>query len=82
MSYYPSNMSDEKRKEFDALYESYWRYVYKWEVGHEEDFDPNMKWPHKFDCNKPNVGHEHLDPEEFNQQCYEHGMMIKVNAGY
>ena len=58
---------DEKEKEFEALYLAYWRYVYKYEVGHEDHFDPDKPWYKRND---------------FKQQLEEEGMTIKVTQGY
>ena len=39
-----------KQEEFDKLYKLYWKYVYKYEVGHEDDF-VESDW-HKRDFNE------------------------------
>lgn len=59
-------MEKEMEKDFETLYNSYWKYVYKWEVGHEEDFK-DMPIYHKND---------------FREQLSEEGMVIKVREGY
>ena len=56
-----------KKEEFEALYLAYWKYVYKYEVGHENDFEPD----------KPSYKRD-----DFRQQLEDEGMAIKVNGGY
>ncbi len=56
-----------QEQEFEELFNLYWKYVYKYEVGHPDDFNPN----------KP-----HYKRDEFRQQLYEEGMTIKISEGY
>lgn len=56
-----------KQKEFEELYEMYWKYVFKYEVGYPEDFKSN-EYPY--------------DKQSFKQQLEEDGMMIKATDGY
>jgi hypothetical protein len=56
-----------KNEDFEALYLVYWRYIYKYEVGYEEDFNPD----------KPTYKRD-----DFRQQLKDEGMAIKVNEGY
>lgn len=56
-----------KEEEFESLYRAYWKYVYKYHVGHEEDFTPDTPWYKRND---------------FKEQLEEEGMAIKVNEGY
>ena len=59
------NWSEEQKKEFKELYEKYYRYVYKYEVGHEDHFDiTNVIWQ--------------IDMENFAQVLDDSGMCIKV----
>lgn len=62
--------SAKKHIEFERIYNLYWSYVYKYEVGHEEDFNPNNEsyFTHDRDC--------------FKERMFEDGMAIKVNEGY
>jgi len=61
--------SEEQKKEFAELYEKYYRYVYKWEVGHEDHYDVNK------------VIYQ-IDMDNFSQELYDAGMCIKVVEGY
>ena len=60
-------MGEEQSQEFEALYLAYWKYVYKYEVGHETDFTPDKPWYKR---------------DDFKEQLKEEGMTIKVNEGY
>jgi hypothetical protein len=53
--------------EFEALYLAYWRYIYKYEVGYEGDFRPDVPWYKR---------------DEFKEQLHDEGMTIKVRDGY
>lgn len=60
--------NDEKQaEEFENLFQAYWKYVYKYEVGHIEDFTPD----------KP-----HYQRKDFKLQLADEGMGIKVREGY
>ena len=59
----------EYKEEFEALYLAYYKFVYKWEVGHEEDFNPQkMEYPYT--------------REDFKSVLYDEGHSIRVNHGY
>lgn len=58
-----------KQKDFEELYEAYWKYVYKYEVGYPEDF-------------KPEKYHHHVNKQDFKERLVEDGMIIKVSDGY
>jgi hypothetical protein len=58
---------NKKQDAFEALYYQYWKYVYEFEVGYVEDFEPDNRY-----CKR----------EDFNQQLVEEGLTIKVNKGY
>lgn len=60
-------MPEQQRKEFEELYSQYWSYVYKYEVLHIEDFNPDKPWYAR---------------QDFSDQLYDEGMTIKVNHGY
>ncbi len=61
--------SDEQKKDFEELYDKYYRYVFKYEVRHEEDFKPeNMSYYNSY--------------ESFANELDDAGMCIKVNEGY
>jgi len=60
----------ERELEFDALYNAYYNYVFKYHVyGHVEDFNPDNPLPY-------------IDKESFKEQLSDDGMMIKVREGY
>lgn len=61
--------SEEQKKDFIELYEKYYRYVYKYEVGHEDHYDVN------------NVIYQ-IDMDNFSQELDDAGMCIKVVEGY
>ena len=61
--------SEEQKKDFIELYEKYYRYVYKYEVGHEDHYDVN------------NVIYQ-IDMDNFSQELDDAGMSIKVVEGY
>lgn len=63
------NYPEERKKEFIELYDKYYRYVYKYEVGYENDYDvDNMIWQQ--------------DMDNFSQSLGDAGMCIKVVEGY
>lgn len=61
--------SEERKKEFIELYEKYYRYVYKYEVGYENDYDVNS------------IIYQQ-DMDNFSQKLWDDGMCIKVVEGY
>lgn len=57
----------EMRSDFEELYQKYWKFVYKYEVGYESHFKPDDPWYQR---------------SEFYEELYEAGMHIKVSQGY
>lgn len=57
----------EMRADFEELYQKYWKFVYKYEVGYEEHFKADDPW---------------FKRSEFYDQLNEDGMHIKVSQGY
>ena len=55
------------RSDFEELYQKYWKFVYKYEVGYESHFKPDDPWYKR---------------SEFYEELYETGMHIKVSQGY
>lgn len=64
--------SPEQEADFEAAYISYFTYVYKYEVGHQDDFKPNGN--PKYSLSE--------DRDSFKEALEHSGMCIKVNAGY
>lgn len=60
-------INKEQEAEFEDLYKKYYQYIYKWEVGYEEDFVSDKYPVYKID---------------FKQDLNEEGMRIKVVEGY
>jgi hypothetical protein len=58
---------NQKEKDFEELYLAYYRYIYKYEVGYENDFEPD----------KPNYRRS-----DFKQNLQDEGMAIKIRMGY
>lgn len=66
----PPDFEDTQQAEdFEKLYQTYYRYIYKYEVGYEEDWVPE----------KVRFGYLRTD---FKEELAEQGMAIKVNEGY
>jgi len=63
-----SDIIDEKQKDFEELFDKYYSYIYKYEIGYLKDFDEKEKAPWK--------------KKDFKYQLEEEGMAIKVNQGY
>jgi hypothetical protein len=58
-----------KEERFEKLYIEYWSYVYEFEVGYKDNFNPDKR-------------NRSFDRDSFKEQLYEDGMAIKVNDGY
>ena len=64
---YWESRTDEQRKEFEELYQMYYKYVYKYEVKHPDDFEPdNPVWQRR----------------TFREELEETGFCIKRIDGY
>ncbi len=61
------NMSPEQEKEFEALFLAYHAYIYKYEVGDPDGWEPDNRWHQR---------------EDFLEQLQDEGMTIKVREGY
>lgn len=53
--------------DFEELFLKYWEYVYKYEVKHSEDFNPDIPWYQR---------------KDFKEQLEEEGLKIKIREGY
>lgn len=58
---------EQQAKEFEALYQAYWSYIYKYSVQDPEGFTPDEPWYKR---------------KDFFEQLEEEGMSIKVKEGY
>jgi len=66
---YLRGMTEEQQKDFEELFLKYYTYVYKYEVGYEEDFKPDAcEWQ--------------WNRNSFLHELYDAGMTIKVVDGY
>lgn len=58
-----------KEEHFELLFLAYWHYVYQYEVGRLEDFNPDEP---VYQCQR----------DDFMEQLVDDGMLIKVTQGY
>jgi len=61
------DLGESQEEQFEKLFQLYWQYVYKYEVGYPEDWKPNDPWYKR---------------NEFREQLEDEGMTIKVTEGY
>jgi hypothetical protein len=66
---HPDFKDAQQAEDFEKLYQAYYHYIYKYEVGHEEDWVPE----------KVRFGYLRTD---FKEELSEQGLAIKVNEGY